>query len=172
VIIVTVVADRSLVTAYQISDMLTKPVEPQSLLTSLRRARVPVSEERPILIIDSDPSVLKKIMQPLIERGFRPILETDAEVALKTADRETPAAVILELRMPGLDGFDFLARFRQQECHRHIPVIVWTALDLTKEQHAMLSVMTEHVVEKGSGTVALLAGLDACIQMSAKKKVA
>jgi DNA-binding response OmpR family regulator len=172
VIIVTVVADRSLVTAYRISDMLTKPVEPHSLLTSLRRARVPVSEERPILIIDDDPAVLKQIMTPLTERGFRPILETDADQALKTVEREIPAAVILDLRMPGLNGFEFLRRFRRQERFCDVPVIVWTALSLTKEQHTMLRVMTEHVVEKESGTVALLNELDACIKTLAKKKVA
>jgi DNA-binding response OmpR family regulator len=133
---------------------------------------VPVSEERPILIIDDDPAVLKQIMTPLTERGFRPILETDADQALKTVEREIPAAVILDLRMPGLNGFEFLRRFRRQERFCDVPVIVWTALSLTKEQHTMLRVMTEHVVEKESGTVALLNELDACIKTLAKKKVA
>jgi DNA-binding response OmpR family regulator len=133
---------------------------------------VPASEERPILIIDDDPAVLKQIMAPLTERGFRPILETDGEQALRSAEREIPAAVILDLRMPGWDGFEFLSHFRRQERFRDVPVIVWTALDLTKEQHKKLNAMSQCVVEKVNGTVALLNELDACVKTFAKKKVA
>jgi CheY-like chemotaxis protein len=172
VVILTVVADRSLVGEYEIYDILGKPVDAESLLHTLRRARMPGNQERPILIIDDDPAMLKQFMEPFIERGYRAILETDTEQGLRTAEKENPAAVILDLQMPGLDGFHFLSRFRRREKLRGVPVIVWTALDLTEDQHNKLNAMVQGVVEKTSGVDALLAKFDACLKPLAKKKVA
>ena len=172
VVIVTVVADHSLVGEYEVYDILGKPVEAESLLHTLRRARMPRTKERPILIIDNEPAVLKLLMEPFIARGYRTILETDAEQGLVVADKECPAAVILDLRMPGLDGFHFLSRFRRREKLCGVPVIVWTALDLTEDQHNKLNAMVQGVVEKTSGVDALLATFDACLKPLAKKKVA
>ena len=57
-----------------------------------------------------------------------------AETALRASVDAPPSLVVLDMVMPGVDGFEFLARFSgsSPEC-RHTPVIVWTVTDLTAE---------------------------------------
>ena len=84
------------------------------------------------------------------------------DAALKAAAETPPLAVVLDLIMPRLDGFEFLERFRQTEAGQSTPVIVWTVKDLTTHDQARLREKAQAVVLKGSdGAAALVRELDA-----------
>ena len=80
------------------------------------------------------------------------------------AAREAPAAVILDLSMPGMDGFEFLEHFRGTAAGRNTPVIVWTVKDLTAVDHGRLAAWAQAVVQKG-GTERLLEELRAHVPL-------
>jgi CheY-like chemotaxis protein len=101
-------------------------------------------------------------MEALLRQlGYRPLVRPDGASGLQAAVEEPPAAVVLDLLMPGMDGFEFLKRFRRMGIGRRTPVIVWTAHDLTAAVLSRLKESAQAVVEKSRGAEALLEELRA-----------
>jgi CheY-like chemotaxis protein len=65
-------------------------------------------------------------------------------------DSQQPRLILLDLMMPVMDGFGFLATLRARPEWQHIPVIVVTAKDLTEEDRDRLNGMVEEVLEKNA----------------------
>jgi CheY-like chemotaxis protein len=64
--------------------------------------------------------------------------------------------VVLDLLMPGMDGFAFLDHFRRTDVGRRTPVIVWTVKELTEADRARLRATAQGVILKSQGGVAPL----------------
>jgi signal transduction histidine kinase/DNA-binding response OmpR family regulator len=154
-VVVTVVVEKGVGAGYAIHDYLAKPVRAEDLLESLRRAGLQPRGGRPVLVVDDDPQARRLMEATLHAIGYASIEAASAEEGLRLADRRLPAAVILDLSMPGMDGFEFLDRFRGSAAGRGTPVIVWTVRDLTAADHARLAASAQAVVSK-SGTGRLI----------------
>ncbi|MDE0137483.1 MAG: response regulator [bacterium] len=74
-----------------------------------------------ILVVDDDPQMLRYVRNTLAEAGYTPMVTGDVSEASTMLESERPQLVLLNLVMPGVAGFDFLARIRTDS---HIPVIV------------------------------------------------
>ena len=61
-------------------------------------------------------------------------------------------AVVLDLVMPGMDGVEFLDRFRRIPQHLRTPVLIWTMKDLTAAEQAQLRQSAQGIVSKNGGT--------------------
>jgi CheY-like chemotaxis protein len=171
-VVMTVVGEKGVGAGFAIDDFLVKPVRAEDLLAALDRAGVPPNKDGTVLVVDGDPATLKLIARALRQRGYRPICEQDGESGLRAAAREHPAAVVLDLLMPGMDGFEFLRRFHHTGTGRRTPVIVWTMKELTPKERARLRATAQGVVVKGEGsTVALLAQIQACVSSPARPEV-
>jgi CheY-like chemotaxis protein len=74
------------------------------------------------------------------------------EYALALLERSTPppAVVVLDLMMPGMDGFQVLEAIRRSEAWRDVPVVVVTAKDLTRDELVWLRTNAEEVFQKSS----------------------
>ena len=131
-VVVTVVIEKGVGAGYAIHDYLAKPVRAEELVASLHRAGLRPTTGRPVLVVDDDPQARRLLETMLRGLGYQTIEATGAEEGLLLAERETPAAVILDLYMPGMDGFGFLERFRAMAAGHGTPVIVWTGKDLTQ----------------------------------------
>ena len=70
-----------------------------------------------------------------------------------------PRLILLDLMMPEMDGFEFLAEFRHREEWRAIPVVVLTAKDLTPEDRDRLNGHVANVLQKGAQPYEALAAL-------------
>ena len=163
-IVVTVVAERGIGVGFQIHDFLLKPVRSEELLAALKRAGVRPRDDRSVLIVDDDPAAFKMVRPILEEVGYRPMHAGDGQSGLREAMAQRPAVVVLDLLMPGTDGFEFLQQFRKSDAGRHTPVIVWTVKELTSHERARLQAAAQAVVFKGEGTAErLLAEVKACI---------
>jgi CheY-like chemotaxis protein len=88
---------------------------------------------------------MSKVLEQL---GYAIDCCSNGEEALARAEAHRPVAVVLDLVMPGIDGFEFLHRFRRRE-GASVPVIVWTMKDLTAEDQLRLSKHAQRVVVKG-----------------------
>ncbi len=83
-------------------------------------------EDRPAVFVVDDDSHLRTLIGSWVEAaGFRPVELDGGEACLAALPTETPAAVLLDLSMPGMGGATALDRIRSH--HRHLPVIVLTA---------------------------------------------
>jgi PAS domain S-box-containing protein len=156
VIVLTVVAERGAVAGFNIHDFLVKPVQTEELLASLLRAGLPADGTQTVLVVDDDPSALKIMEVTLSHLGYRPICKPDGAAGLEAAAAARPAAVVLDLMMPGIDGFEFLDRFHRTPLGRRTPVIVWTVKELSVEDHVRLRAMAQGVVLKSQGSVDFL----------------
>ncbi len=95
-------------------------------------------EERPekgtILVVDDNPTNLQLLLDYLNEFGFETLVARSGEGALKQAAYAHPDLILLDILMPGLDGFETCIRLKEKEATREIPVIFMTALSDTEDK--------------------------------------
>lgn len=91
-------------------------------------------EEHTVLIIDDDPANLGVISASLEDNGLQVLVARDGESGLQKARYALPGLILLDVLMPGIDGFEICNRLKKDKSTRNIPVIFMTALTATKEK--------------------------------------
>lgn len=82
----------------------------------------------PLVLLVEDEETLRKVLRSLLERdGFEVAEAADGAEALNAVDRLSPDAVVLDLNLPVLDGYDVLSRLRTRTTSATLPVLVLTA---------------------------------------------
>ncbi|HEY8672684.1 MAG TPA: response regulator [Candidatus Dormibacteraeota bacterium] len=77
-----------------------------------------------VLLIEDDEFAAEMYRLRLVADGYRVVVGQDGEEGLRMATDESPDFIYLDLRLPGLDGFEVLERLRADPGTRHIPVII------------------------------------------------
>jgi two-component system phosphate regulon response regulator PhoB len=85
-----------------------------------------MSGER-ILVVDDEPDILSLLVYQLSREGYRVSTAVDGRSALSTAREERPDAIVLDLMLPGVDGYEVLRNLREDDDTSEIPVILLTA---------------------------------------------
>jgi CheY-like chemotaxis protein len=158
VALVTVGGDREMGCALGAADYLTKPIDGEALVRVLGRYRADGGRAE-VLIVDDDPVAREVLRRPLATAGWTVGEAAEGREALTHLVRSRPAVVLLDLMMPGMDGFEVLERMRGEAAWRDIPVVVVTAMDLDREEAAWLSGRAERVFRKGAYGRAELVGI-------------
>jgi PAS domain S-box-containing protein len=139
-------------------DFITKPVDPETLFSVIlnwlsnppaviipqpatvsdeavpAQALVAVSDKATLLIVDDSPENLV-VLNELLHPHYRVLAATSGEAALHVAQaRPRPDLILLDVMMPGMDGYAVLARLREDAATREIPVMFLTALSGTKDE--------------------------------------
>jgi diguanylate cyclase (GGDEF)-like protein len=81
-----------------------------------------------ILIVDDHPTNLQVLLDSLQNSGYRTLIARNGEGAIKQAAFAQPDLILLDVMMPGIDGFETCQRLKQQDVTCDIPVIFMTAL--------------------------------------------
>ncbi len=81
-----------------------------------------------ILIIEDDKFLRELIVQKLIKEGYTVSEAVDGEEGIKKIRDEKPALVLLDLILPGIDGFEVLARAKEDPALSPVPVIILSNL--------------------------------------------
>ena len=81
-----------------------------------------------ILIIEDDKFLRQLIVQKLAKEGYETIEAIDGEQGLKKVEEESPGLVLLDLILPGIDGFEVLSRMKKNEELAKVPVIILSNL--------------------------------------------
>ena len=84
------------------------------------------AEQNRILIVDDDEAVTQTFARMLELEGYAVRTAVNAETGLRAASEHMPDAIILDLRMPLIDGLGFLRRLRAQDEQRQTPVAIVT----------------------------------------------
>jgi DNA-binding response OmpR family regulator len=84
---------------------------------------------RPILVIEDQPSSARLLDTYLREAGYGVRLAPDGETGLAWAATEPPAAIVLDVVLPGIDGWEVLRRLKSDPDLRDVPVIIATVVD-------------------------------------------
>ncbi len=149
VVMHTMVDDRNLGYALGASDYLTKPVDRDRLVTVLNKYRA-MSAAGPVLVVEDDDDTREAVHRALAHGGWQVAEANNGRVALTRLAEVKPAAVILDLTMPEMDGFEFLDEMRKNPDWADVPVVVLTAKELTNEERARLNGHVEKVIRKGA----------------------
>ena len=149
VIVVTVVTERGAVAGFAVHDLLAKPLDPRALLESLHRAHVGAAGSGDVLVVDDDAGSRRLMSAALAQLGYSARCASSGDEALCAVEAAKPLAVVLDLMMPGMNGFEFLERFHAIADCRDVPVFVWTAKDLSVDEYAQLQSTVQRVVAKG-----------------------
>ena len=80
-----------------------------------------------IFIAEDDESILDLLVTRMRIAGYHTSYERDGSAALEAIKRSPPTACILDVNMPGLDGFQVLKRLRADPLTAHIPILILTA---------------------------------------------
>ncbi len=152
------------------ADYLVKPIIEDDLINALNRLNNDGSI-REVLVIDDDPDDLRLIGKLLNQHGrYKPVLAEGGEQGWEAITTRTPHAVILDLFMPKMNGFNILEKMRSTDSLRDIPVLIITGGDLTPEQHEQLNNFGKNLLKKGSlNEEDLLATLDRALKRVARK---
>jgi len=110
-----------------------------------------------ILVVDDTPNNVTLLEDMLTGRGYRVVTARDGAEALAKASAETPELVLLDVMMPGPDGFEVCERLRADSATRDIPVIFLTALDDTFDKVRAFSAGAVDFVTKPFRSEELLA---------------
>jgi two-component system phosphate regulon response regulator PhoB len=87
-----------------------------------------------VLVVDDEPDVLLLCRLNLEQRGHQVLEAPDGDEALDLARREAPDLVVLDLMLPGIDGYQVLQALRADEATSGIPVLVLTAKSLQADR--------------------------------------
>jgi CheY-like chemotaxis protein/chemotaxis signal transduction protein len=85
-----------------------------------------------VLVVDDSPSVRRVVSNMLKASNWDVQTARDGVEALEVIARQEPAAVLLDIEMPRMDGYELMATLRSQEQYRHLPLIVLTSRAATK----------------------------------------
>ena len=80
-----------------------------------------------ILVVDDEPDILSVLVYHLSREGYRVTTAVNGQGALTSAEAEQPDLIILDLMLPGMDGYEVLQRLRRAERTSSMPVILLTA---------------------------------------------
>jgi CheY-like chemotaxis protein len=110
------------------SGFLLKPFAPEELLEQTRRL---IAQQAPLVLVVEDDAHVRPVLVRVLERGGFQVAEAaDGLAALDLVQRLRPDLVLLDIRMPGVDGYEVLRQLKQQSAYQHIPVVILTASDL------------------------------------------
>lgn len=93
-------------------------------------------QEQPerILLVDDNPTNLQVLFQTLEGRGYNLLVAKDGETALSIARKALPELILLDVMMPGIDGYEVCRRLKKDPATREIPIIFLSALGESKDK--------------------------------------
>jgi CheY-like chemotaxis protein len=117
------------------------------------------------LVVDDDTETRYLLSAMLEAEGYTTVLAASGNQALDILSRVSPSAILLDLLMPEMDGFEVLRRIREDRMSRDLPVFILTAKDLTEQDLSNLAGQTRALFLKGDAwREALLAQLRRAIR--------
>jgi len=136
---------------------LTKPIEYGELLKSLKKIESSIGKvtgvKKEVLVIDDEVDVANLIKVNLEDQGYDVFVAYNGPDAIAIARERKPEVIMLDLAMPGMDGFSVMKVLKQDKETEHIPIIVLTGHDTKgyKQKSLMLGAaqyMTKPFSEK------------------------
>jgi PAS domain S-box-containing protein len=149
IIVVSVIDNKQVGFALGAVDYLIKPINKQVLLDSLHKhIPNPADDDSAILLVDDDSRTLELVQETLRSAGYETQSVQSGARALEVLGSKFVGAVVLDLMMPGMDGFEVIRHIRLQPTLKGLPVFVMTAKSLAQEELTLLNSETQALIQK------------------------
>ena len=151
VIMLSMADDRTRGYALGATSYLTKPIDWEALDSVVKRAvRDCVNGASPVLVVDDNAEIREQICRTLTKHGWSVIEAANGNEALNRIAKGRPVLILLDLTMPDMDGFTFIAKLNENESWRDIPIIVLTASDLSNRDRERLQGSVRNILQKSA----------------------
>ena len=150
---VTMPAGLEMSATFAVANVLCKPIRSDEIYSAMARFRLPGEVRAKVMVIDDEQSSLDLMRATLKSIGIDTVCFQDGRVALQEIDRHRPDAILLDLMMPGFDGFQVLDALHRLPAWREVPVFIWTSMMLTDDEYATLARSARAILMKGGGTL-------------------
>jgi signal transduction histidine kinase/DNA-binding response OmpR family regulator len=160
VIVVSMVDERGRGFALGATEYLVKPVGKEQLLAALYRAAAMERKERhTVVAIDDDPLAIELVRASLEPEGWAVLGAATGEQGLALIRERQPSAVLLDLLMPGMDGFEVVEALRADPETKSVPVVILTSKSMTPQDKERLQGRITYVARKTEFDLSGLGGL-------------
>jgi PAS domain S-box-containing protein len=132
------------------TESLRKPITGAALIQAVRRVLQPEGALR-VLVLDDDLETRELLADSLLNEGHTPLTARYAAEALRILQTSRVDAVVLDLLLPGRNGFEVLNDIRADPKLSAIPVLVLTVKDLTQREREELAGQGAQIFAKGAG---------------------
>ena len=92
--------------------------------------------QKKILLVDDDPSILRILGDIFTDEGYTVVAATDGESGIEKVKEYNPNLIILDVMLPGINGFEVCKLLKEDSKTKHIPIIILTGIST--------SILTEH----------------------------
>ncbi|MEO8212426.1 MAG: response regulator, partial [Myxococcales bacterium] len=128
---------------------LQKPAEKEAVEDALGKIQNFLERRVGRLLVVEDDAVQRKSIVELIGDGDVVTEAVDSgEAALKALEAEPFDCVVLDLRLPGMSGFELMQAIRDRPAFRRLPIIVYTGKELTRDEEVELRMLSESIIVK------------------------
>ena len=117
-----------------------------------------------ILLVEDDCEILRALSIRLRAAGYEITVAHDGEAGVAAATADRPDAVVLDIRMPGMDGLTALAKLREQETTRQIPALVLSASVTEKTKNRAFELGVRYFLHKPCETTTLVKAIQSAIE--------
>ncbi len=118
-----------------------------------------------VLIVDDVPANLKLLDAKLTAEYFDVLKASSGPEAIEIATRQQPDIILLDVMMPGMDGFEVCRRLKSASGTEHIPIIMVTALDQPKDRVQGLEAGADDFLTKPVNDLALFARVKSLVRL-------
>ncbi len=147
IIMISILDEQQRGIALGASGYLSKPIDRPALTAMLKAFKFENKTPR-ALVVEDDESTRLMLVRALKGEGWEVVEATNGKVGLERIQDISADLILLDLMMPEMDGFEFLARLRRDSEHEETAVIIVTAADLSMEDRRRLSGSVSHILEK------------------------
>jgi len=151
VIVCTILPEKQKAFSLGAAEFLEKPVSESVVISALGNLKVTRGKNGMIIAVDDDEAELRLLEEVFASSEFELVTfdsGLEAIAYLKKTNREHIRLVILDLVMPGTDGFEVLAFIRGRKPHLKVPVVIYTARNLTNDDIETLNEKYEGLLDK------------------------
>ncbi|MBM3602335.1 MAG: response regulator, partial [Alphaproteobacteria bacterium] len=118
-----------------------------------------------VLVVDDIPANLKLLEAKLLNQYFEILTASDGESALDIAEQKQPDIILLDVMLPGMDGFETCQRLKKNPNTAHIPVIMVTALSDSADRIRGLQCGADDFLTKPLNDTALFARVRSLVRL-------
>jgi signal transduction histidine kinase/CheY-like chemotaxis protein len=159
VVVVSMLDERGRGFALGAAEYLVKPVSKDQLLAALYRAAAIPERKHTVVAIDDDPLAIELVRASLEPEGWTVLGAATGQEGLALIRERQPSAVLLDLLMPGMDGFEVVEALRADPGTKSVPVVILTSKSMTQQDKDRLQGRITYVARKTEFDLSGLAGL-------------
>ncbi|MDY7079382.1 MAG: response regulator [Chloroflexota bacterium] len=163
VIVLSITQDDGTAWTLGAVDYLTKPVDGPDLLQSVEQA---LTWQGRVLIVEDDPDTVGLLSSTMRQVGFTPLVAANGYEALALARRYRPDLILLDLRLPGMDGYESLTHLKRDAVTQTIPIVAISAhvADTEQERNRLIALGAASFLPKPFSIEELLAETEVALQ--------